>query len=131
MPNAPDPLPDPLTSAWVALLRRHVSLPEQATLGQLRARSDAAVKELKGRGRNREAAELRDLRDDYEKARAKAAWSEAKRLFETHALPERAWRAVKQADCDPEKLLARLRKLGASLAGAGADRVRDALLGSG
>lgn len=127
---SPSPLPDPLASPWVAQLRMlRAQIPPQPSLGQLRQRSDATVKELKKAGRNRDAAELQKLRDDFEKAREKAAWAEVKSLFESLELPERAYRSLKQAEhLDPADLLARLQKKGASLKGAGADRVRDSLL---
>lgn len=126
-----DLLPDPARSPWAEALRgAGVSLPARPTLGQLRQRSDALVKELKTAGRRRDAEGLQKLRDAFEKEREKVAWSLIKESFDQHSLPERAWRALKQApDADPVAILQKIRKLGASLAGAGADRVRDALLG--
>jgi hypothetical protein len=130
-PAAPDPLPDPLTSPWVRQLRvLHAEIPAKPSLGQLRQRSDAMVKELKKAGRGRESSELQKLRDDYEKLREKAAWSEIKSRFEALALPERAYRAIKQQEnLDPAVVMNLLIRKGETLKGAGADRVRDFLLG--
>ena len=53
-----------------------------------------------------------------------------KEKFEQYGLSERAYRALKQQDkVDPAEILAKLKKHGESLKGAGADRVRDTLLG--
>lgn len=132
-PAKEDPLPDPLRSPWGEQLRRMLdrgALPAQPSLGQLRQRSDALVKELKNAGRRREGEELQKLRDAFEKEREKIAWGLIKEAFEAQQLPDRAWRALKQApDADPVAILQRLRKAKDALAGAGADRVRDTLLG--
>ena len=130
-PAKEDPLPDPLRSPWAEQLRRlGAALPAQASLGQLRQRSDALVKDLKNAGRRRESEELQKLRDAFEKEREKVAWGLIKEVFDAQNLPERAWRALKQApDGDPVAILQRLRKAKDSLVGAGADRVRDTLLG--
>ena len=130
-PPAPDPLPDPLHSPWYRQLRGlGADLPAQPGLGQLRQRSDLLVKELKKAGRGRESAELQKLRDDYEKSREKAAWSEIKARFEALALPERAYRAIKQQEnLDPAAVMHLLIRKGETLKGTGADRVRDFLLG--
>lgn len=132
-PPPASPLPDPMASPWVAQLRvLRAQIPAQPSLGQLRQRSDALVKELKKAGRNRDASDLQKLREDFEKARDKAAWAEIKGLFERLELPERAYRALKQAEnLDAADLLGRLEKKGESLKGAGADRVRDTLLAKG
>jgi hypothetical protein len=130
-PPPAGPLPDPMASPWVAQLRvLRAQIPAQPSLGQLRQRSDALVKELKKAGRTRDASDLQKLREDFEKARDKAAWAEIKGLFERLELPDRAYRALKQAEnLDAADLLGRLEKKGESLKGAGADRVRDTLLG--
>ena len=130
-PSIDDLLPDPARSPWADALRGlSAALPARPTLGQLRQRSDALVKELKTSGRRRDSEALQKLRDSFEKEREKVAWSLIKESFDQHSLPERAWRALKQApDAEPVAILQKIRKLGASLAGAGADRVRDALLG--
>jgi hypothetical protein len=102
-----------------------------ASLGRKLAEKRAecgAAEEAGERGR----AELQKLREDFEKARDKAAWGEIKGLFERLELPDRAYRALKQAEnLDSVELLGRLEKKGESLKGAGADRVRDTLLGKG
>lgn len=127
----PDPLPDPLLSPWVRQLRTlGAEISAKPSLGQLRQRSDVLVKELKKAGRTRESSELQKLRDDYEKIREKAAWSEIKARFEALALPERAYRAIKQQEnLDPANVLNLLIRKGETLKGAGADKVRDFLLG--
>lgn len=124
-------LPDALSSAWGEILRRSgISIPVGATLGQLRARSDQLLKSLKGERRNREAEALDRARSGYEKELAKAAWGEIKAKFTEMELPERAYRAIKQEDADPLAVLLKLKaKRAQELRGAGADRVRDALLG--
>ena len=130
-PAPPDPLPDPIASPWYRQLRSlGAEVSPQSSLGNLRQRSDVLAKELKKAGRTRECAELQKLRDDYEKAREKAAWSEIKARFESLELPDRAYRALKQQEkLDAPEVLNRLLRKGESLKGAGADRVRDFLLG--
>jgi hypothetical protein len=130
-PSIPDPLPDPLLSPWVRQLRSlGADISAKPSLGQLRQRSDVLVKELKKGGRGRESAELQKLRDDFEKAREKAAWGEIKSRFEALALPERAYRALKQQEhLDPANVMNLLIRKGETLKGAGADKVRDFLLG--
>lgn len=128
-PVAPDPLPDPYASDWIALLRRYEPVPAGMTLGQLVQRSDARSRALKEGGRGRDAAELKKAREDYGREREKRAWAAVKARFEELALPEKAYRALKQEEADAEKVLVRLRgKRGEELRGAGAARVRDALL---
>lgn len=129
-PAAPDPLPNPMLSPWFRQLKSlGAEISAQPSLGQLRQRSDVLVKELKKAGRTRESAELQKLRDDFEKAREKAAWAVIKERFETLELPERAYRALKQQEnVDAAEVMNRLIKKGDTLKGAGADRVRDFLL---
>jgi hypothetical protein len=96
----------------------------------LRQRSDALVRELKAAGRGRDAAALQQLREDYEKLRTRTAWGLIKERFEELNLSERAYRAIKQQEgLEPVDVLARLKKHGENLMGAGADKVRDTLLG--
>lgn len=130
-PPPKDALPDPLQHPWGQQLRSlGAALPKQPTLGQLRQRSDALVRELKAGGRGRDSAALQQLREDYEKLRTRTAWGLIKERFEELALSERAYRALKQQEgLEPAEVLARLRKHGENLKGAGADKVRDTLLG--
>lgn len=132
LPEAPPApkLPDPLAGEWGRLLRAlGVEIPKDPTLGQLVQRSDARSRELVAQGRKRDAAELKTAKEKYLREREREAWSLVKARFEELELPEKAYRAVKQEEGDPEKILARLRgKKGDELRGAGATRVRDALL---
>jgi hypothetical protein len=130
----PDPaaaaLPDPLASEWVALMRSlGADVPVGATLGQLLARSDARARELKNVGRARDADALKRARESFVQDRRQRAWALVKARFAELELSEKAYRALKQEDADPEKVLARLRgPKGEALKGAGAARLRDALL---
>lgn len=129
--ETPPALPDPLQSEWGRLLRQKAEkIPDKPSIGQLRQISDATVKLLKNSGRGRDAEALQKARSSYDKDREKRAWTLVKERFEALELPERAYRSVKQEDnVDPERVLARLNsKRGELLKGAGADRVRDALL---
>lgn len=128
--TGPSPLPDPLRSAWGARLRElGVEIPRDATVGQLSSRSDVRAKELAAQGRKRDADQLRQLKEQYLREREKAAWAAVKARFEELALPEKAYRALKQEGADGEKVLVRLhQKKGLELQGAGAARVRDELM---
>jgi hypothetical protein len=125
-----DGLPDPLASDWVALMRSlGAEVPAGATLGQLQARSDARVKALRGLGRAKDADALKRAREAYAAERAQRAWTRVKARFAELELPDKAYRALKQENAEPEKVLGRLRgSRGEALKGAGSARVRDALL---
>lgn len=129
-PAGPAPLPDPLRSPWGERMRElGVELPANATVGQLSSRSDVRAKELAGQGRKRDADQLRQLKEAYLREREKAAWAAVKARFEELALPEKAYRALKQEGADGERVLVRLyQKKGMELQGAGAARVRDELM---
>jgi len=124
-----DALPDPLSGPWVALLREHgVDVPTNPTMGQLVQRSDARARALKEGGRRREAEALTREKESFLKARAAKAWSLVKARFAELDLNEKAYRALKQEDADPERVLARLRgSRGEALRGAGAARLREVL----
>jgi hypothetical protein len=130
-PGEIDPLPDPRASDWFQALRRlGADLPPEPSVNQLLPRSDRLAKELKTAGRRREAEELTRLRDAFVGQRSRAAWAMVKEAFGRLALPEKTYRALKQEDADPEKLLPRLRGArGESLKGLGHERLRAALLG--
>lgn len=140
-PAAPSAAPDPLhadahlDTPWLALLRAArapglAAVPPKPSLNAAKQLTDKAVKALKGAGAAREARALDDARQDYLKRREKLAWAELKRQFTACDLPERSYRALKQAEVDPEKALAKLRRQDpAALKAMGADRLRDALLG--
>lgn len=135
-PAAPEPaptLPDPLTSEWGQLLRQlGVEIPRDPTMGQLTQRSDARTRELVAAGRKREGQSLKEAKERYLREREKTAWGHVKDRFEALALPEKAYRSLKQEGTDPERILARLRgKKGEELRGGGAARVRDALKDAG
>lgn len=129
--EAPPDLPDPLAGEWGALLRElQVEIPRDATLGQLVQRSDARTRELVAQGQKRRGEALRSAKERYLATREKAAWALVKTRFEELALPEKAYRALKQEGALPEKVLPKLRGArGETLKGAGAARVRDALIG--
>jgi hypothetical protein len=125
-------LPDPVTSAWIARYRElGGEVPRSPTLGQLVQRSDALARALDADGRRREAAELRQGREAFVRDRAQRAWAAVKARFAELDLPEKAYRALKQEDMDPEAILPRLRGArGEALRGAGAARLRDHLRGT-
>lgn len=127
-PAAPS-LPDPFASEWVALLRRHEAVPANLTWGQLVQRSAARVRALKEAGRGRESAELKREQESFAREREKKAWAAVKDRFAELDLPEKAYRALKSEEADPVKVLAKLyAKRAEELRGAGAARVRDALV---
>lgn len=125
------PLPDPLQSPWVAELRaQRVEIPKDASIGQLTSRSDVRCKELKAAGRTREAAALLQLKEQFLKEREKRAWEGVKERFSALELSEKAYRALKQEDADPVKVLARLTsKKSEELRGVGAARLKELLTG--
>lgn len=138
-PPAPEPppssgaaaLPDPLQSAWVAELRAAgVDIPAGASIGQLTSRSDVRSKELKAAGRTREAQALTQLKEQFLRERDKRAWEQVKQRFADLELNEKAYRALKQEDADPVKVLARLTsRKSEELRGVGAARLRELLQG--
>jgi hypothetical protein len=125
-------LPDPATSPWIARYRElGGEVPRTPTLGQLVQRSDALARALEASGRRREAAELRQAREAFVRDRAQRAWAAVKTRFAELDLPEKAYRALKQEDVDPEAVLPRLRGArGEALRGVGAARLRDHLRGT-
>ena len=101
-----------------------------ASLGAQRMVTDQLCKLLKKAGRNRDARELGELRDNFMSRRDKAAWSAVKTRMAELELSDKAYRALKQGDVDPLKVLARLNAGGgAALAGMGAKRLVEALKG--
>lgn len=123
-------LPDPLSSPWIALLRQHVEIPKDPSIGQLTSRSDTHAKVLKTAGRTREAQALTQLKDQFLRERDKRAWEQIKLRFDALDLNEKAYRALKQEGADPIKVLAKLTsRKSEELRGLGAARIRDALLG--
>ena len=106
-----------------------VEIPREPSLGQLTQRSDAKSRELAAAGRRREADGLKRAKEAYLRERERAAWALVKARFEALGLPEKAYRALKQEGADAERVLTRVSgKRGEALRGAGAARVRDALL---
>lgn len=128
---SPPSLPDPLQSPWVAELRaQRVEIPKEASIGQLTSRSDVRCKELKAAGRSREAAALLQLKEQFLKERDKRAWEGVKERFAALELSEKAYRALKQEDADPVKVLVKLtNKKCEELRGVGASRLRELLNG--
>ena len=128
-PVASPVLPDPLASDWIALHRSlGGDVPRDPTIGQLTQRSDALARTLEASGRKREAAELRRLKDAWVRERGRRAWGFVKDRFEALALSDKAYRALKQEDADPERILTRLRgPKGEALRGVGAAKLREAL----
>lgn len=136
-PAAPDLDPDAhLGTPWMSLLRAvrapgAPAVPPKPNLNAARQLTDKAVRALKDAGQTRAARELADAREDFLKRREKDAWSLIKTRFGELDLPERAYRALKQSEVDPEKVWARLRKAKAEdLKPLGADRLRDLLTGA-
>lgn len=124
-----DSLPDPLTSEWVACMRRlGAEVPNDPSMGQLKQRSDKRARELKLAGRGRDSAELTKQKEDFVRDRARRAWALVKSRFEALALSEKAYRSLKQEDADPERILLKLRgNKGDALRSAGAVRIREVL----
>ncbi len=128
-PNAHLPTP------WIALLRAVRApgappVPPKPSIQAARQLTDKAARALKDAGQNRAARELIDAREDFLKKREKEAWSLVKTRFGELDLPERAYRAIKQSEADPEKVWAKLRRAPQDeLKAMGADRLRDLLLG--
>ena len=123
-------LPDPQESEWIALLRRlGGEVPRDPSMGQLVQRSDALSRALADAGRRREAAALSRAREEFQRDREKRAWALVKERFAALDLPEKTYRAMKQEDADPERLLTRLTSRRAEeLRGMGAARLREELL---
>jgi hypothetical protein len=124
-----------LKSPWWTALRSHRQHPDLArlgdrpSLGAATQATDRLLKSLRKEGARRDAEALESARKDFLASREKAAWAAMKEQWTRLSLSERAWRAIKQSEGDPVKLLGRLRALPESeLAGMGADRLRDALL---
>jgi hypothetical protein len=126
----PSPLPDPHVSAWAGRLRAAGErLDGREGLPHLEQRARSTAKAWKSAGRAREAAALLAELDEFLRAREKKAWELVKARFAELGLPERAYRALKQEGVSPERALARLAgEAGESLRGAGAARVRDAIV---
>ena len=123
-----------LQTPWFALVRTArvaggPEVPPKPSLPAARQITDKLAKALKATGRPREAAALIEAREDFLKRREKQAWSLIKARFTDLDLPERAYRALKQSEVDPEKVWAKLRKADTTeLKGMGADRLREWLL---
>lgn len=133
---APDLDPDAhLGTPWLSLLRAvrvpgAPTVPPKPSIAAARQLTDKAARALKDAGRAREARALADAREDFLKRREKEAWSLIKGRFTELDLPERAYRALKQGDTDPEKVWARLRRAKPDeLEPLGADRLRELLTG--
>lgn len=135
-PTLPDLDPEAhLGTPWMSLLRAArapglASVPPKPSIPAARQLTDKAAKALKAAGQERAARALVEAREDFLKKREKEAWGLIKSRFTDLDLPERAYRALKQGEVDPEKVWARLRKASADeLKPMGADRLRDHLLG--
>lgn len=136
-PGRPDLLDEDahLDTPWLAALRKALAaLDKTAALGprpklahaqQLTAQ---AMRELKALERKGQARELAELRDDFLARREKAAWAALKLRFHERALPEKAYRSLKQEGLDPVAALLRLEALpAAELQGIGAARLKALL----
>lgn len=136
-PGRPDLLDEfaHLDTPWLAALRKALSaLDKTAALGprpklahaqQLTAQ---AMRELKALERKGQARELAELRDDFLARREKAAWAALKLRFHERALPEKAYRSIKQEGLDPVAALQRLQAVPADeLQGIGAARLKALL----
>lgn len=133
-PAASDLDPDAhLATPWMARLRAvrvagAPSIPPSPSLPSARQLTDKAAKALKAAGQCRAAAELLGERDDFLKRRERLAWSQVKGRFGSLDLPDRAYRALKQGDADPEKVWAKLQRIPPTdLKALGADRLRELL----
>ena len=124
-------LPRPEGTEWEKLLRAQgIRLDGGASVAAWVQKTAGAVKALEAAGRRHDARALASARDEFVRLREKRAWEAIKARFEALALPEKAYRAVKQEGGDAEKMLARLHTRKAEeMKGIAAARVRDLLLG--
>jgi hypothetical protein len=98
-------------------------------MGQLVQRSDARARALADAGRGRDAAALKKAREEFQRDREKRAWAFVKERFAALELSEKTYRALKQEEADPERILARLtNKRAEELRGMGAGRLREELM---
>ncbi len=126
---APAPVEDPHKSTWVRLLGQFTAVPKGSTIGHLEQLLHKTVKQLKGRGRKREARELKDHHGSWRKKVDKQAWAAVKKCCAELELSEKTYRAVKQSGRDPSKLLQKLQtRRAAEYRGASAKRVQAWLL---
>lgn len=137
--KAPETGPDPLgahahlDTDWIRLLRTlapQVGQPVKpdVSLEAAKQLTDRTLKALKDTSRGRERSALDQARSDYLKRRDRIAWGRLKDQFTDHQLSDKAYRALKQTDIDPEKALRKLKKLTpAEAATMSAARLRDAL----
>ena len=77
--------------------------------------------------RGRDRAALEKARSDYLKKREKIAWARLKEGITRRGGTQKAYRALKQTNIDPEKALRKLKRLPENLSTYGASRLRDAL----
>lgn len=132
-PAAPSGLdPDAhLRTRWWELLRASRApgapeIPPRPNLNAARQLTDKMAKALKNAGHARAASELVKERDDFLGKREKLLWGLIKERWEALALSERAYRALKQGEADPDKLWQKLsRAPDAELKGMGADRLKE------
>ena len=126
-----------LDSKWMEVLRDvlknipSIKLKEPPSLGNARQATHVALKTLKKTGTKRQLAQLKDASDSYFKKREKMAWTAVKEQFTALNLSEKAYRAIKQLNADPEKVLHRLNaKKPEELQKLGAKALKEALLSS-
>ena len=138
VPETVDPLGPTahLDSAWMVMLRDVLpvggvaQLPSDAKLARCQQATAQTVKALKKAGRGRDARALTRSRDDYLARRARLAWSRVKTRFQEAGASDKAYRALKQGNADPERVLRNLEKLSREqLDGMGARRLREVLEG--
>ena len=119
VPETVDPLGPTahLDSAWMVMLRDLLpvggvaQLPSDAKLARCQQATAQAIKALKKTGRARDAKALARSRDDYLTRRAKLAWSRVKTRFQEVGASDKAYRALKQRNAEPERVLRNLEKL--------------------
>ena len=103
-------------------------LADPPSLGAQRQATDQLVKLLKKAGKNRDAAELSQLRDTFLARREKAAWAAIKAKMSALALSDRTYRRLKSEGADPVPVLERLGRLDdEALSAMGAERLYAAL----
>lgn len=137
-PDTPTASTDPfgptahLESEWLRCLRKQaprvqLSVKRDLSLPAARQLTDKTLKALKKSGMRTEHATLQDARAAYLKKREKLAWARLKAELVQRGGSQKAYRALKQSNINPEKAFIALGRLSGDLSSYGAAKLRDAL----
>ena len=99
-------LPRPEDSDWGRLMASTV--PAGASIGRWDNDTSRRIKELKARGRRRDARALAEARTQFFKKRDKAAWRAAKARWTELGWSEKLYRRIKSEGFDAAKVVERL-----------------------